>query len=142
MNISGILKNKGDDVFSTTPSASIADASKALTERGVGALLVRDESGSLRGILSERDIVRAIAAKGPMALEMQVSSVMTADLITITSGETVQDAMAKMTGKRIRHLPVVDDGELQGMISIGDVVKCRIEEVESEASTLRAYIAS
>lgn len=142
MNISGILKNKGDDVFSTTPSATVAEASKTLTERGVGALLVRDENGGLRGILSERDIVRTIATKGPMALEMQVSSVMTSDLITITSAETVQDAMAKMTGKRIRHLPVVDGGELQGMISIGDVVKCRIEEVESEASTLRAYIAS
>ncbi len=142
MNISGILKNKGGDVFSTTPSANLSEASKLLTERGVGALLVRDENGALRGILSERDIVRTIAAKGPMALEMQVSAVMTSDLITITSGETVQDAMAKMTGKRIRHLPVVDGGELQGMISIGDVVKCRIEEVESEASTLRAYIAS
>jgi len=86
--------------------------------------------------------VRTIAAKGPMALEMQVGAVMTTDLVTITGDETVQDAMAKMTGRRIRHLPVVEAGELKGMISIGDVVKCRIEEVESEASTLRAYIAS
>jgi len=142
MNISGILKNKGSDVFSTTPATNLAEASRVLTERGVGALLVTDEAGSLRGILSERDIVRTIAAKGPMALEMQVGAVMTTDLVTITGDETVQDAMAKMTGRRIRHLPVVEAGELKGMISIGDVVKCRIEEVESEASTLRAYIAS
>lgn len=142
MNISGILNTKGGDVFATVPSATLAEASKLLTERGVGALLVIDENGTLRGILSERDIVRTIAAKGAMALEMLVSAVMTADLVTITGSETVQDAMSKMTGRRIRHLPVVENGDLKGMISIGDVVKHRIEEVESEASTLRAYIAS
>ncbi|MEM1400481.1 MAG: CBS domain-containing protein [Pseudomonadota bacterium] len=142
MKVAGILQTKGGDCVTILPSASLADASKALSEHGIGALVVADGKGTVRGILSERDIVRKIAEKGPLALEMVISSVMTAEVVTITRDETVQDAMAKMSGRRIRHLPVVEEGSLNGMISIGDVVKHRIEEVESEASTLRAYIAS
>lgn len=142
MKVESILDLKGGDVISILPSASLGEASRVLTERGIGALIVMDEQENLRGILSERDIVRTVANKGAIALEMQVSAAMTSDVVTISREESVQGAMTRMTGRRIRHLPVVEGGKLLGMISIGDVVKHRIEEAEAEASTLRAYIAS
>ena len=142
MTVESILQTKGSDVIAIAPTATLHEAAQLLSEHRIGAVVVLDSHEALKGILSERDIVRTMAAKGAAALDMLVSAVMTSEVVTIPRSETAQSAMSRMSGRRIRHLPVVEDGKLAGMISIGDVVKRRIEEVESEASTLRTYITS
>lgn len=142
MNVAGILKTKGFNVITAAPSDSISEVCSILGSRRIGAVLVVDKAGDLRGILSERDIVRGLAECGSKCLEQTASDWMTSSVITISPSETIDNVMALMTAKRIRHLPVMENGKLAGFISIGDVVKSRMDEVEREAAALRDYIAT
>ncbi|MDF2365888.1 CBS domain-containing protein [Sneathiella sp.] len=142
MNVAGILKVKGNDVITVVPSDNIAAVSNILGEKRIGAVLVVDKFGKLCGVLSERDIVRSLSESGDGCLKLLASDLMTSDLVTTSPSETIDNVMALMTEKRIRHLPVLEDGKLAGFISIGDVVKSRMDEVEREAAALRDYIAT
>ena len=145
MLIEHILYGKGHDVATIGPDASVAEAVALLRERNIGALVVVDAESRIAGILSERDVVRAMAeeAIGHTAiLERQVSDLMTREVATCGSRSSVNDLMRVMTDRRIRHVPVVDDGQLNGIVSIGDVVKSRIGELETEAGTLHDYLSS
>lgn len=141
MLVAEILKDKGDAVFSIRPDLRLGDACGELDRRKVGALIVCDADRAV-GVLSERDVVRAIARDGAAALEKPVSEFMTADIVFAAPAETVGILMERMTDRRIRHLPVLRDGRLAGVISIGDVVKCQIAEATQEAESLRTYIAA
>ncbi len=142
MHVAVILKQKGPDVVTTTPERTIAETAKLLDRHRIGAVVVLDtaDGGAVAGVLSERDIVRGIARHGERALAMSVRELMTSDVVVCTPGDTVQDLMGLMTLRRIRHVPVVEDGRLSGIISIGDVVKHRLGEIELEAESLRAYV--
>lgn len=141
MNVQGILKGKGADVATIGPDASLGDATAALRDHGVGALVVSADGSKIDGIISERDVVRALAGHGGSTLGRSVSSAMSGDVVTCRAGDTVDELMAMMTDRRIRHLPVVDDaGALAGIISIGDVVKSRLGELEHENDQLYEYI--
>jgi CBS domain-containing protein len=143
--IEHILYGKGHDVATIEPAASVAEAVAALREHNVGALVVVDDQSHIAGILSERDVVRALADE-PVTqatiLERRVSDLMTTDVTTCGSRSSVDELMRLMTDRRIRHIPVVDDGALNGIVSIGDVVKTRIGELEDEAGTLHNYLSS
>jgi CBS domain-containing protein len=142
MLVSQILKRKGDTVFTTSPSEAISAVASLLHARGVGALVVM-EAGQVAGIVSERDIVRVVAEKGPQGLTEPVSSCMTHDVLFAEPGETVDSLLSRMTDRRIRHLPVCQkDRRLVGLVSIGDLVKSKISEVEAEAEGLKSYIAA
>ena len=141
MAIATILRGKGSDVASVEPDSTLSDVVARLVQRRIGALLVI-ELGEPVGIVSERDVVRCLGAHGPEALHMRVRDVMTAPLITISPRDSIPDAMELMTDRRIRHLPVLDSGRLVGLVSIGDLVKRRIEEAEQEALALKDYIAT
>ncbi len=140
MNVDAILRTKGTDVATTRPDATLADVAQVLSEKKIGALVVSADGATVDGIVSERDIVRKIAEHGAAALNMSIGDAMTRDVVTCTRKDSLQDLMSTMSGRRIRHLPVVEDGQLCGMVSIGDVVKLRLEEVESEAEALRGFI--
>ena len=140
--ISTILKNKGIEVVSVSPGDTVLSVARVLTERRIGAALVRDASGALLGIVSERDIVRGMAEQGQGTTQIPVERLMTRDLITVTPQTGVTEAMALMTRRRIRHLPVLEDGRLVGLVSIGDLVKRRMDEIEYEAAELKAYVVS
>jgi CBS domain-containing protein len=142
MLLSQILREKGDLVFTASPNETIGAAAALLHTRRVGALVLVDEEESVVGILSERDIVRAVAEMGDRALARPVSVCMTADVIFAQPNETVDSLLGRMTDRRVRHLPVVADGRLVGIVSIGDLVKRKIDEVETEAETLKSYIAA
>jgi CBS domain-containing protein len=141
MLVAEILKDKGDAVFSIRPDLRLGEACGELDRHKVGALIVCDADRAV-GVLSERDVVRAIARDGAGALERPVSEFMTADIVFAAPAETVSILMERMTDRRIRHLPVLRDGRLVGVISIGDVVKCQIAEATQEAESLRTYIAA
>lgn len=141
MNVEIILKTKGSDVATTKPDTTLATVAGELATRKIGALVVSADGSGVDGIVSERDIVRSIADSGAAALDKPVSTAMTRDVFTCALNDSVQELMATMSQKRIRHLPVTEDGKLCGMISIGDVVKYRLEEVEYEAEALRGFIA-
>ncbi|HEX8569314.1 MAG TPA: CBS domain-containing protein [Caulobacteraceae bacterium] len=142
MLVSQIIKHKGSDVFTVSPDQTLSEAARQLNEKRVGALVVRD-AGSVIGIVSERDIVRELATGGPAALERPVAEHMTRDVIFAAPHETVDALLARMTDRRVRHLPVVSgQGELCGLVSIGDLVKHKISEIEAEAQTLKNYIAA
>jgi CBS domain-containing protein len=141
MLVSQILKHKGDTVFTVTPQETIAEVAALLHSRRVGALVVM-EAGAVAGIVSERDLVRALAGQGASALQQPVSSCMTADVLFADPGETVDSLLARMTDRRIRHLPVCVAQRLVGIVSIGDLVKWKIDEVQAEAEGLKAYIAT
>ena len=141
MIVEQILRQKGRDVHTIAPLASIIDAVAAMEEHGIGALVVC-EGREVKGIISERDIIHAIARSGTDSLRGPVTSLMTRDVVTCKPGDAVNDIMSIMTEMRIRHLPVVSGRRLLGLISIGDVVKQRIGEVEQEADAMRAYIVS
>ena len=141
MLVAEILKDKGDAVFSIPPDMRLAEACGELDRLKVGALIVCDADRAV-GVLSERDVVRAIARDGAGALVKPVSGFMTADIVFAAPAETVGILMERMTDRRIRHLPVLRDGRLAGVISIGDVVKCQIAEATREAESLRTYIAA
>ena len=140
MHVDGVLRAKGTDIVSVAPSATLQSAAALLQERQIGALLVLDQEGQLCGIVSERDLVSSIAQFGASALASTVSECMTSEVVTCTSTDTLEQLMAIMTERRIRHLPVVDNDRLVGVISIGDVVKRRLGEVSDEARALSDYI--
>jgi CBS domain-containing protein len=142
MNVEAILRAKGRSVATIRPDATVAAAVRELKTRGIGALLVSEDGKQVAGILSERDIVHALAEQGAGLLATTVDRLMTRKVITCLPEDTVSDLMGRMTQHRFRHLPVVKDGALLGIVSIGDLVKNRIEEVEFEADSLRSFIAS
>lgn len=144
MTIASIISAKGNDVHTVTRTAALSKAIRALGEHNIGALIVVDDDGQCCGILSERDVVRRLAtAESPADyLAMAVESSMTADVHTCGMATTVDEAMGMMTERRIRHLPVVEDGKLSGIVSIGDIVKRKISATEREAEELRSYIAT
>ena len=141
MTVAAILKRKGHDVAAVSPKALVPEIVKTLAQRRIGAVLVRDAADQLLGIVSERDVVRALDREGAATMSMSAAQLMTTGLHTVTSSTTVPQAMALMTDSRVRHLPVLDDGELVGMISIGDVVRSRLEQQEQEVDSLKAYVA-
>ncbi|MDE1902228.1 MAG: CBS domain-containing protein [Alphaproteobacteria bacterium] len=141
MNVNDILKAKGRDVATVAPDATVTDAARLLHRRGIGALVVSADGNRLDGILSERDIVHALSAQGAAVLDRRVAELMTRRVVTCTPNDTIAELMGEMTRRRIRHLPVVDRGRLAGLVSIGDVVKSRLEEMESETTSLRQFIA-
>ncbi|MEZ5811418.1 MAG: CBS domain-containing protein [Rhizobiaceae bacterium] len=142
MTVKSILDEKGRDVATIGPDASISQAMGILAEKRIGALVVTDDDGAICGILSERDIVGLIASDGASALALPVRQAMTASVKLCHEDHTVNQVMEIMTRGRFRHLPVEKDGRLDGIISIGDVVKRRIEDVEREAEEIRNYIAT
>ena len=137
MRITDILDDKGRQVHTALPWATIAQAAARLDDAGVGALLVCDADGRIRGMVSERDIVRGLTRHGRGLLDMQVQEIMTRNVTTCSPDDTVTEAMAKMTRGRFRHLPVVEGGRLAGLVSIGDLVKHRVREMELETGVLR-----
>ena len=141
MNVETILRNKGSWVATIRPEATIAEAVDMLRHERIGAIVVSEDGESVDGILSERDIVIALADFGTDLLLRCVDDIMTRDVVTCEPDDTVGELMAEMTSRRIRHFPVVTDGRLCGIVSIGDLVKNRIDEVEFEANSLRSFIA-
>ena len=141
MNVETILRNKGNWVATVRPDATIAEAVDILHEHRIGALVVSDDGESVDGILSERDVVIALAEHPAELLSRPVEEIMTRTVATCGPGDTVSELMAEMTNRRIRHFPVVADGRLRGIVSIGDLVKSRLDEVEFEASSLRSFIS-
>jgi CBS domain-containing protein len=141
MTVAAILKHKGYDVASVRPTATINEVARLLSGRRIGGVVVQDAAEHLVGILTERDIVHAIARHGAASLEMPAAQVMTRTVTTATLHTTVEEAMRLMTAGRFRHLPVIEHGALTGIISIGDVVKARIMQQEHEVDSLKAYVA-
>ena len=142
MHVAEILSAKGREVATITSERKLSEAVDELARRRIGALVVVEGRGRIVGILSERDIVRSIAKRGGDLLGDTVGSIMTREVVTCKEDETINRVMGRMTRGRFRHLPVVEDGRLAGIVSIGDVVKARIEEVEHEAEDMRTYIAT
>jgi CBS domain-containing protein len=142
MTVETILDDKGRDVIDISADATIAELAALLRERRIGCVVVPDGAGGVAGILSERDVVAGLAKEGPSILGRPVSSIMTRDVVVCRPGDDLLRIMSMMTDRRIRHLPVVLDGRLAGLISIGDVVKARMAELETESETLREYIAA
>lgn len=141
MNVQSILSTKGGAVATIKSDATLSDAVATLRDHGVGALVVSDDGSTINGILSERDVVRSIAANGAACLDTAVGAAMSANVVTCQPADTVDRLMAMMTDRRIRHVPVLDtDGTMAGIISIGDVVKFRVGELESENTNLHNYI--
>jgi CBS domain-containing protein len=134
------LSRKGNDVATIEPNATLAAAMKILAERRIGALVITGADQRLVGILSERDIVRTLADRGPKALDEPIAEVMTRKVVTCSQSETVTDIMGRMSTGKFRHVPVVEQGRLIGIVSIGDVVKSRLEEMEREREALHDYI--
>jgi CBS domain-containing protein len=142
MIVSIILADKGRDVVTIEPSASLAGAAKLLAEKRIGAALILGADHRLVGIISERDIVQAVAARGAGALDEPVSQTMTRKVETCNENETISSIMERMTKGKFRHVPVVDQGRLAGIVSIGDVVKHRLQQMEHESAAMRDYIAT
>jgi CBS domain-containing protein len=141
MNVQSILQAKGTDVATITKASSLADAAADLRDRRIGALVVSDDGSHIDGILSERDVVRALAAHGAGALGRSVASAMSAEVVTCGASDSVEELMVSMTERRIRHLPVIEaEGLLSGIVSIGDVVKARLRQLETENQALFDYI--
>lgn len=142
MLVDSILQAKGGTVYTLPESDTLADAVSILNAHNIGAVVVADGSGTIVGILSERDIVRRLGQDGTDALTLAIGQCMTRGVLTCSRDTNIADVMERMTHRRIRHMPVVESGELVGIVSIGDVVKFKIEEAEHEAEALREYIAS
>ena len=142
MLVSDILRSKGDAVFTVEPDVSLRGAAAVLAERRVGAVVVIAPGGGVEGILSERDVARVVGEDGAEALGRAVAEVMTRRVVFAEPGHRVDQLLALMTDRRIRHLPVCRDGRLVGLVSIGDLVKVKIAEAEAEAADLKAYIAA
>lgn len=139
MTIASILHGKGGEVLSAAPDDRVIEVAARLAERRIGAVPVM-QGGAVLGIFSERDVIRCLADGGAATLEGPVSAVMTAPAVTVSPGESVLGALSLMTRRRIRHLPVVEDGAVVGIVSIGDLVKYRIDRIEADADAMRAYI--
>jgi hypothetical protein len=143
MQVRHILQNKGRDVIGIADSATLGEAAGILAQHQVGALVIQDSGGALAGIFSERDLVRAVAQDGPLALSRTIVACMSRQVTTCREDDSVETVMEAMTHGRFRHVPVLDERQrLAGMISIGDVVKSRIAETLSEANSLRDYISA
>lgn len=142
MNVARILKDKGRDVTTLPPATKIKDVIGVLAEKRIGAAIVCDADLRVAGIISERDIVRILAANGPTVLDEPVAKFMTKEVMTCVEHDTVNWLMEAMTSRRFRHMPVVEGGRLTGIVSIGDVVKQRIALAELEAASMREYIAT
>jgi len=140
MNVAAILKQKGRAVTTAQPTVTLLEVVNKLAAKRIGAIVVVGARGEVAGILSERDIIRALAEVGPECLTRPVKETMTRQVVTCQETDTLEELMAMMTARRFRHLPVVTDGSLVGIISIGDVVKHHIAEVEMEATAMREYI--
>jgi CBS domain-containing protein len=141
MNVHTILRNKGSAVATIAADATIDEAVELLRARGIGALVVSDDGESVDGILSERDIVDALGRYGDGLLPLTVGKIMTRAVVACDPDDSVAELMAEMTNRRIRHFPVVRNGRLCGIVSIGDLVKSRLDEIEYEAHSLRSFIA-
>lgn len=142
MTVKAILEEKGHSVYTIGPNEKLSEAIRLLCEHRVGALVVTNNNRIIAGILSERDVVRVLCKEGAAALDHSVRSAMTAKVKSCNELHTVHEVMEIMTNGRFRHLPVEKDGHLDGIVSIGDVVKRRIEDAEREAEQIRAYIAT
>jgi CBS domain-containing protein len=142
MNVAAILRNKGNAIETIRPDWSVSQACARLTELRIGALVVSEDGRQVDGIISERDVIRHISRAGADILDLHISDIMIRKVVTCTSEDNIAHLMETMTEHRIRHLPVVEDDELIGLVSIGDVVKHRIRETEHEAEALKAYIAA
>lgn len=142
MFVSDILSQKGGLVFSVTAGTSVAEVAKQLSGRRIGSVLVLNDESSVLGIVSERDLVRALAGHGIKAMELEARQIMTREVVTCDPDDSIDEVMQIMTNGRFRHLPVVRHGELLGLISIGDVVKARLEEAKHETEALKAYIVA
>ena len=141
MRIADLLRHKGSDVATVPPGVSVAGLLEDLARHNVGAMVVCDEAGSVVGIVSERDVVRKLHERGAELLRAPVSEIMTSSVVTCEPTESVNSLASIMTERRIRHMPVVSDGKLVGIVSIGDVVKSRIQQLESDREQLESYIA-
>ncbi|MGD9968798.1 MAG: CBS domain-containing protein [Hyphomonadaceae bacterium] len=142
MLIAHVIRDKGAVVHTLAASATLEDAARELDEKRVGALVVIDAEGAIVGVFSERDLVREIARNGARALSGPVGSAMSREVITAHAGETIDDCLARMTDRRVRHLPVLEEVRLIGIVSIGDLVKHRIAVAEAESAAMQAYIAA
>ncbi|MDQ0395122.1 CBS domain-containing protein [Labrys monachus] len=142
MSVTLILNGKGRDIISLSPEHTIAEAARMLAERRIGAVLVTGGDGAIAGILSERDVVRALATSGAGGLEHPISHHMTAKVETARESDTIPAIMEKMTTGKFRHMPVVESGRIVGIVSIGDVVKYRLAEMEAETQAMREYITA
>jgi CBS domain-containing protein len=142
MQVRHILRDKGREVISIASDATLSEAARLLASKRIGALIVREGDGALAGILSERDIVRAVAQASVNALPQPVAKYMTRTVATCCNEDSVDGLMEMMTHGRFRHVPVIEDDRIVGVVSIGDVVKTRISETVMEAESLRAYIAA
>ena len=142
MTVARILAEKGRDVFTCGPDRTLREVIESLAAKGVGAVVIADASMSVLGILSERDVVKVIARSGAAALDDSVSQHMTSKVTTVSRDATVDQLMATMTEGRFRHLPVVEDGKLIGIVSIGDVVKRHVDAIDRERQALREYITT
>lgn len=142
MTAQTLLDGKGAAVYDIQPTASIADAANVLSDYGIGALVVTSADGATIGIISERDIVRVLSARGRAALDTPVADVMTRKVLTCSRQDKVVDIMRRMTECKLRHLPVVEEGRVVGIVSIRDVVKLRLEQMERDSDALREYIHS
>jgi CBS domain-containing protein len=142
MNVAAILKGKGRTVETARAETTLVEVARTLAARKIGAIVITGANGRVAGIVSERDIIRAIAEKGPKCLDSQVSTMMTRSVVSCQECDTLEQLMATMTAGRFRHLPVVENDKLVGIVSIGDIVKHHIAEVEMEASALKGYIVA
>lgn len=142
MRIADVLRSKGATVVTVTPDMTVRDLLAMLAEHRIGATVVSADGGNVDGIVSERDVVRAIAARGAAVLSERVADIMTSDVQTCGPDDHINDLMRTMTEGRFRHVPVVVEGRLSGIVSIGDVVKTRIGELETERESLERYISS
>ncbi len=142
MNVQAILQRKGNEVATIPCTATLEEVARQLKTRGIGAMVILDEEGRVGGIISERDIVNALAAEGGAVATRSVCDFMTRDVETCRLSDTTDKLMEIMTERRVRHLPVVEDGELVGIVSIGDVVRQRMEEIAFEAEQMKLYISS
>lgn len=142
MQVKDLLARKGRDVATISQERKVSDGLRLLRERGIGALIVTGATAPLSGIFSERDVVRALAVHGADALTMTIADLMSTEVTTCTEATTVDSLMAMMTEKRIRHVPVIEQGVLTGMVSIGDVVKCRVDELEHDKRDLIEYVTA
>lgn len=142
MKVERILQTKGSEVIAVRDASTVGEAVSLLSEKNIGAVVVKNDKGAVVGILSERDIVRRLKTEGVAALKAKVSACMSTNPVTCSPDDSLDDLMAIMTRRRVRHIPVMRNGDMVGLVSIGDVVKRKIEETEQEAAALKEYIAS
>jgi CBS domain-containing protein len=142
MNIAQILKSKGRAVATARPEATLGEIISKLAQKRIGAIVIVGDNGEVAGILSERDVIRRLGERGAEALQEPASQIMTAAVITCQESSTIDELMELMTQGRFRHVPVIEDGALVGIVSIGDIVKNHIAEVEMEVTAMRGYFAT